>query len=87
MTITGVTASLKWGYYLAGTLGAWTVTKTDAGTWTLAATVVSTDAGRIAQRPLTFVAPHQGGAWRWPVTELAIADGALTATLGPPQET
>ena len=85
MTVTGVTADLRWGYHRAGTLRAWTVTKSDE-IWSLTATVVSADAFRVAQRPLVLVAPHAHGAWRWPVVELQIAGASLTATLGPPEK-
>lgn len=82
MTARGVDGSLRWGYQAAAVLRAWTLTKVDAG-WTLTATVVSTDAFRVAQRPLVFVAPHATGAWRWPIGELQIVGASLTATLGP----
>lgn len=83
MAIDGVTASLRWGYTHAATLGTWTVTKREDGRWNLKATVVSADTFRVAQRPLVFEAPLNNGAWRWPVVELQVVDGSLTATLGP----
>jgi hypothetical protein len=84
VTVRGVSASLRWGYYLAASLGAWAVTHPDGdGPWTLTATVESLDAYRVAQRPLGLVVPHAKGAWRWPIVELQILDASLTATLGP----
>jgi hypothetical protein len=82
LTVKGVTGELRWGYLSAATLDAWTVTKCP-GPWSLTARIVTSDALRIAQRPLVFVAPHQGGAWRWPILDLQVTDGALTASLGP----
>lgn len=84
MTVTGVQASLKWGYYEAATLSTWTVTKiADGPGWSLSATVRTKKESWVSQHPLVFVAPHAGGAWRFPVTALQITDASLTATLGP----
>ena len=83
MEITGVSSSLRWGYTSAATLGAWTVTKREDGKWSLSAAVLTSDAFRVAQRPLVFEAPHAKGAWRWPVLELQAVNGSITATLGP----
>lgn len=82
-TVSGVQGILRHGYHKAGTLGAWTVTRNE-GTWTLSASIVETDAFRISQRPLAFVAQHQHGMWRWPIVgELQITGASLTAVLGP----
>lgn len=72
------------GYYRAATVRDVTAVRaaTDAGTVT--ATIVSRDAFRVSQRPLTFVVPHKHGVWRWPIAELQIADDRLTASLSPP---
>lgn len=83
MTVTGVRAELRWVYHVAGTLGAWTVSQDEDKALRLTAQVVNVDADRVAQRPLAFVVSHAKGVWRWPVTELQIADGALAARLGP----
>jgi len=80
--IDGVTASLRWGYTSAATLGTWTLTKRDDGRWSLKAVVVLADTFRVSQRPLVFEAPHANGVWRWPVVELQMLDGSLTATVG-----
>jgi hypothetical protein len=82
LTVRGASAWLRWGYAQAATLRAWTVTR-EADAWTLSAAVVTTDAFRLSQQPLVFVAPHQGGSWRWPVESLQITDGTLVARLGP----
>lgn len=82
VTVTGVTASLRWGYHQAAALADWTVTKTADG-WSLVATVAASDTFRLAQQPLVFVAPHQDGSWRWPIVALQITGASCSAALGP----
>lgn len=85
----GVVGLIKWSYYTAAQIEGYTVTRTKAGTvWTLTATVVLSDAFKMAQRPLTFVAKHAKGAWTFPIVSFALNRDThqLTATLGPPQE-
>lgn len=84
VTVRGVNGSLMLGYQIAGSLGAWTVTRSD-DVWSLTATVVNTNAFRISQRPIVFEARHAKGVWRWPITSLQIAGASLTAVLGPPE--
>ena len=82
--ITGVVAAVKWSYYTAAAINGYRVTKSKHGQWTAAGTVVVSDAFKLAQRPLVFEAKHAKGAWVWPIQTLTIADGRLTAQLGPP---
>jgi hypothetical protein len=82
VTIKGVSASLRWGYSQAATLRDYTVTKTPGG-WSVSATVVSSDAFRVSQRPLAFIVPHADGEWQWPITTLQIEGASLNAALGP----
>ena len=83
MTITGPQAQLRWGYYQAAQLGSWSV-EAGPGGGTLTATVVSQDAFRVSQRPLTFVVTRpKGVVWRWPIQTLQIAGTTLTASIGP----
>jgi len=82
MAVSGVKGSLKWSYHEAGVLGAWTVTTVE-GVRTLSAALVSSDAFRVSQRPLRFVATHATGAWTWPIEQLQIQGASLTAVLGP----
>jgi len=86
VTVTGQTARVAWGYLTAATVRAWTVTKAEDGSWSLAATIDDTDTFRVTQRPLVFKASHARGTWRWPVATLQITDGTLTASLGPPEK-
>lgn len=83
LALEGVTASLRWGYTQAAVLGAWSAVPGPGGRLTVTAKVVSQNTMRVAQRPLVFEARHAKGAWRWPVLELQVADGSLTAILGP----
>lgn len=82
VTVTGVRGFLRRGYQSAAELSAWTVARTPDG-WSLTATIQSSHAFWISQRPLVFEAPHANGAWRWPITELLVAGVSLTAKLGP----
>jgi hypothetical protein len=81
--ITGLEGSIAWAHYTAAQLEGYTVTRTDTR-WTLSATIVLSDAFKLAQRPLIFVAPHAHGEWRWPILSLDVVAQTLTATLGPP---
>lgn len=85
--LTGVVGYLKWHYYTAAQIEGYTVTRNRAGTvWSLTATVVLSDAFKMRQTPLTFIAKHAKGEWRWPIVSLHLdADThRLTAALGPP---
>jgi len=82
VTVSGVAGFLRNGYFLAGTLGPWTVTRSESA-WTLTAAILKTDAFRVSQRPLRFVATHAKGAWVWPIVELHISGASLNAVLGP----
>lgn len=83
VTLNGADGSLRWGYHHAAALGAYTVTKIDALSWSLTATVLSSDAFRVSRRPLVFVAPHEKGSWKWPIVSLQIEGAQLSAVLGP----
>jgi hypothetical protein len=86
--ISGVVGLIKWHYYTAAAIHGYTVTRSKDGAWALSATVVLSDAFKLAQTPLTFVAPYAKGEWRWPITALSVNRDthAITAKLGPPQE-
>jgi hypothetical protein len=76
--VKGETAELKWGYRQAAVLSSWQIT---GGTAT--ATVVSADAFRVAQQPLTLAIQSPGGhTWSWPVESLQIDGDRVTARLG-----
>ena len=89
MTLTGVVGRVEWhdGAYAASFVAAaiegYTVTHTAVG-WMLVARIVASDAFKLRQRPLCFVAPHARGRWLWPIVEHEIVNGQLRARLGPP---
>jgi hypothetical protein len=86
--IRGVVGQITWSYYTAAAINGYTVTRTKAGQWSLAATVVVANAYNLRQRPLMFVAPHAKGEWRWPIESLDMVTdrgpNQLQATLGAP---
>jgi len=85
--IRGVVGRFDWGYFPAGAINGYNVTRSEDGTWSLRGTLVNFDAFKIRQRPLIFVAPHQDGEWRWPVQTFDLSEGhgprQIQATLGP----
>lgn len=85
-TIRGVVGQVKWSYYIAAAINGYTVTRGPDGSWSLQGVVVLSDAFKLSQRPLLFVAPHQHGEWQWPILECHILSGAITARLGAPIE-
>lgn len=84
VTINAAVGAIRWGFYQGGSLRDCAVRRT-SDVWTLAGSIVSTNAARLSQRPLVFVVTHQHGCWTWPITELQIAGGTLSARLGPPE--
>lgn len=87
-TLTGVVGHIKWHYYTAAAINGYAVTRSkDGRQWSLTATVVLHDAFKMAQSPLTFVAKHAKGEWRWPIESVQLVEHhQLTAKLGPPQQ-
>jgi hypothetical protein len=86
LTMEGVVGQVKWAYYTAAAINGYVVTRSKDNRWSLRGTIVLADAFKLSQRPLTFVAPTAKGEWRWPIVDLQIISGELTAQLGPPQE-
>ena len=83
ITVSGPAGAVQWGYYCAASVGAWTLAAHATG-GTLTAAVTSSDPYRLTQPALRFVVTRQGGrTWSWPIVTLRIADGTLTASLGP----
>jgi hypothetical protein len=87
--LTGVVGRIDWGYFAAGAINGYRVSKSADGVWTMTGTLVNFDAFKIRQRNLIFVAPHKHGEWRWPIKTLDLGVGEGTgprevrATLGP----
>jgi hypothetical protein len=82
LTVTGFAGEIRWGYHLASEVCDWTVTTVN-GSSEFRASLVSPDVFRLSQQPLTFVAPHAKGAYRWPITTLQITGASCSAMLGP----
>lgn len=78
VSITGQAGEVRWGYHTAATLASWSVTGGDK----LTATIVSSDAFRVSQHPLTFqVRRPSGHVWTWAIQSLQIAGTTLQASL------
>ena len=98
-SMTGVKGAIRWHYYTAAAIEGYTVSCTQAGAWSLTATVVLHDAFKLAQQPLVFAAMHTKkgldgrcvvkSEWVWPITSMRYdrETHQLTARLGPPLET
>lgn len=84
--IHGRVAAVKWAYYNAAAVEGYAVTRDARNVWSVTGGLVpgAVDAYKLAQRPLYFVAPFKGGAWRWEIESIAMLDGGrFTARLGP----
>jgi hypothetical protein len=83
VTVKGASGSIRYGYHVAATVGAWTVTRAGEG-WSLQTTLVQSDAFRLSQQPLAFVVTVQGVSWRWPIVGALQKTGSVvSAQLGP----
>jgi len=58
LAITGVNGLIKWSYYTAARAEGYAVYRDKDGHWTMTATLVLSDAFKMRQRPLIFVAPY-----------------------------
>lgn len=74
--ISGAKGRIDWGYFTAGAIQGYSLKKQNDGTWALSANLVSFDAFKIRQKPLTFIAWHKEGEWRWPIRSLDVGDGS-----------
>ena len=87
LQIRGVVGHIKWSYYVAAALHGYTVQRhKESGGWSLRGTVVTSDAFKLRQRPLEFVAPHEKGEWRWVIESHVIQQGTISAILSLPKE-
>ena len=87
--IRGVIGQIRWGYFNAAAIDGYTVTRTgpkQRPIWTLGGRVAISDAYKMRQRPLVFVALHERGDWTWPIVRFEIAGDRIRADLGPPEE-
>lgn len=73
----GTAASIRWSYHLAAALGAWTI----EGDY-LSARLLSHDAFKLSQQPLTFVVTRANNKpWVYALDGLTVLDGQITATI------
>lgn len=85
--LTGVNGRIDWHYYTAAGIHGYKVTPPPKGgkpEWTLVADVVLSDAFKMSQRPLTFIAKHAKGEWKFPVISFVLQGHKLRAQLGAP---
>lgn len=93
-SISGVVGKIDWSYYAAAAINGYRVTVSKSGDWTLSATVITANAFNLTQRPLVFIAPTNGGEWRWRIRTIRFPDGrdvppdrvpfVISAALEPP---
>jgi hypothetical protein len=57
-SITGVNGQIKWSYYTAARIEGYAVYRDKDDRWSMTATIVLSDAFKLRQRPLMFVAPY-----------------------------
>jgi hypothetical protein len=83
-TIRWPTGEVRWAYHRAAALRdvSITIPRGGIGARTAHARIVEMDAFKVRQSPLLLVLPFGTGGWT--ILDLTIADGYLTATLGPP---
>lgn len=85
--VRGVVGRIKWSYYVAAAINGYVVTRVkETNVWSLRAQIVMHDRYKLAQKPLFFEAMHERGCWRWPIVDMDIAEGVMTARLGTLQE-
>ena len=58
LAITGVKGLIKWSYYTAAHVEGYALYRDKDGGWTLSATLVLSDAFKMKQKPLMFIAPY-----------------------------
>lgn len=82
MTSAGPAGEIRWSYLPAVIFGPWHASLHPAG-GTVTAQIVSVDAYRASQAPLSLTLPFGRQIGRWPVLILQIEGASLTATVGP----
>ncbi len=78
--MSGLEATVRWGYRSAASLGPWTYEHKDGGGHFTAA-IVSSDAFCLEQTPLILSAPMGRATWVWHVNSLQINGSTLTASV------
>lgn len=88
LQIRGVVGQIKWAWHVAAALhGFEVILNKRTGGGTLRGTIVVTNPTYLAQSPLEFVLPYQGGTQRWRIDHYELEHpGTVRATLSPIQE-
>lgn len=81
MTLRGATGEIRWVYLPAMVFGPWRIESEHE--ITLVGTVASVDDYRVTQSPLVAVVQLGRSQVRYPVLDLQIEGGRVTARLGP----
>jgi len=91
--IAGRDGQIRWAYYVAAGVEGWRLiprtkpTRTGAiPKWSLSARIVGSDAFKMAQRPLLFVAVVREKRWLFQIEEFRIEGDRMIATLGPRED-
>jgi hypothetical protein len=79
-TLRGARGLVKQGYHVAAEIADFVLA---IKTGDLVGRVARCDPFLLTQTPLVFVMPTKVGAATWPIELLTVADGRLTARLGP----
>lgn len=80
LSLRGAAARVRWSYHVAAELGRFSIDPIRGKEASaLRATVLSVDPYQAQQSPLVFELP--GGAMRWALSNVVIADGVLTGQL------
>lgn len=82
-SFSGHAARITWQYHTAADITGYRITVDDiTKDWTLTATLATSDAYALGQRPLVFVAPTKRGAVRCEIRSLVVRDdGTVFARL------
>jgi len=81
-TLCGARGLVKAAYLTAAEVTGYRLAREPlTGAWQVTGTIVTSDPYLLAQPGLMFVAPHKGGAWRWPIEAHHVTGTAFEATL------
>jgi hypothetical protein len=86
VSLTGDVGQVKYLYRVAADIEGYSIARSPEHGLQLTGTVVRSDAFLLTQSPLVFSAPYAHGVLRWSITSHTVADGQLTAVLGPRME-
>ena len=88
VSLSGLEATIVWGYRTAAVCKSWTIRRSpakDGARWHLSAQITRADPYQLRQRDLKFTAPRKGGFFCWPVLAITMHPTGISASLGPPE--